>query len=46
MIRSAGSEPADELNPAVVEAMREIGIDIAHETPKLLTPSSRASPTS
>ncbi|MGA9078438.1 MAG: arsenate reductase ArsC [Acidimicrobiales bacterium] len=36
-IRSAGSEPADQLNPAVVAAMREIGIDIAHETPKLLT---------
>jgi arsenate reductase (thioredoxin) len=36
-IRSAGSEPADQLNPAVVVAMREIGIDIAKETPKLLT---------
>jgi protein-tyrosine-phosphatase len=36
-IRSAGSEPADQLNPAVVAAMREIGIDIAEETPKLLT---------
>jgi len=36
-IRSAGSEPADRLNPAVVEAMREIGIDIASERPKLLT---------
>ena len=36
-IRSAGSEPADRLNPAVVAAMREIGIDIAKETPKLLT---------
>ena len=36
-IRSAGSEPADQLNPAVVAAMREIGIDIAKETPKLLT---------
>jgi arsenate reductase (thioredoxin) len=33
---SAGSEPADELNPAVVEAMDEIGIDIAAERPKKL----------
>ncbi len=36
-IRSAGSEPADRLNPAVVAAMREIGVDITNETPKLLT---------
>ncbi|MGD0895237.1 MAG: arsenate reductase ArsC [Acidimicrobiales bacterium] len=36
-IRSAGSEPADQLNPAVVAAMREIGVDITNETPKLLT---------
>ncbi len=36
-IRSAGSEPADQLHPAVVEAMREVGIDIAAEQPKLLT---------
>lgn len=36
-VRSAGSEPADQLNPAVVEAMREVGIDIAAERPKLLT---------
>jgi protein-tyrosine-phosphatase len=35
-VRSAGSEPADRLNPAVVEAMAEIGIDIAAERPKLL----------
>jgi arsenate reductase (thioredoxin) len=33
---SAGSEPADQLNPAVVEAMGEIGIDIAAERPKKL----------
>ena len=33
---SAGSEPADQLNPAVVEAMREIGIDISAERPKKL----------
>jgi arsenate reductase len=35
-VLSAGSEPADELNPAVVEAMDEIGIDIAAERPKKL----------
>jgi arsenate reductase (thioredoxin) len=33
---SAGSEPADELNPAVVEAMNELGIDISAERPKKL----------
>jgi arsenate reductase len=36
-VRSAGSEPADAVNPAVLEAMREVGIDLAHERPKLLT---------
>ena len=36
-VRSAGSEPADRLNPAVVEAMSEIGLDIAQEFPKPLT---------
>ena len=36
-VRSAGSAPADQLNPAAVEAMREVGIDITHETPKVLT---------
>jgi arsenate reductase (thioredoxin) len=35
-IVSAGSEPADQLNPAVVEAMNEIGIDISAERPKKL----------
>jgi arsenate reductase (thioredoxin) len=33
---SAGSEPADQLHPAVVEAMNEIGIDLAGERPKRL----------
>jgi protein-tyrosine-phosphatase len=33
---SAGSEPADQLNPAVVEAMNEIGIDVSAEHPKKL----------
>jgi arsenate reductase len=36
-VRSAGSVPADTVNPAVVEAMREVGIDIAHAQPKVLT---------
>jgi protein-tyrosine-phosphatase len=36
-VRSAGSEPADTVNPAAVEAMREEGIDITAETPKILT---------
>jgi arsenate reductase len=33
-VRSAGSEPADRLNPAVVEAMGELGIDISAQRPK------------
>jgi protein-tyrosine-phosphatase len=36
-VRSAGSAPADALNPAVVEAMRELDIDLSTEQPKLLT---------
>ncbi|GAA2518713.1 arsenate reductase ArsC [Streptomyces longisporus] len=36
-VRSAGSAPADTVNPAVVEAMSEVGIDISAETPKILT---------
>jgi arsenate reductase len=36
-VRSAGSAPADEINPAVVEAMREVGVDMAQEFPKPLT---------
>jgi len=36
-VRSAGSEPAERVNPAAVQAMAEIGIDIAAETPKILT---------
>ena len=34
---SGGSEPADALNPAVVQAMREVGIDITHNTPRRWT---------
>lgn len=36
-VRSAGSAPADEINPIAVEAMLEIGIDIAQAKPRLLT---------
>ena len=36
-VRSAGSEPADQLNPIVVQAMTEEGIDITAEQPKILT---------
>ena len=36
-VRSAGSEPADRVNPAAVAAMAEVGIDIATEQPKILT---------
>ena len=35
-VRSAGTAPADSINPVVVEAMREEGIDIAAEAPKVL----------
>ena len=35
-VRSAGSEPADRVNPAAVAAMAEVGIDISGNTPRLL----------
>ena len=35
-VRSAGSAPGDEVNPAVIEVMSEMGIDLSQETPKLL----------
>jgi protein-tyrosine-phosphatase len=35
-VRSAGSEPADRLNPMVLEAMGEKGVDLSREQPKLL----------
>jgi arsenate reductase len=35
-VRSAGSEPADRINPRVVTAMREIGLDVSREYPKPL----------
>jgi arsenate reductase (thioredoxin) len=37
VVRSAGSEPAAEVNPVVVEAMAELGIDLSDEFPKPLT---------
>lgn len=36
-VRSAGSAPADAVNPAAVEAMAEVGIDISTQNPKILT---------
>ncbi|MFE3204826.1 arsenate reductase ArsC [Embleya sp. NPDC059237] len=36
-VRSAGSAPADAVNPAAVAAMAEVGIDMSAETPKILT---------
>ncbi|MFD5177603.1 arsenate reductase ArsC [Nocardia sp. NPDC058379] len=39
-VRSAGSAPGDALNPAAVEAMAEIGIDITSQAPKILTPDA------
>ena len=35
-VRSAGSAPADQINPAAVEAMAEVGIDISAQSPKIL----------
>ncbi|MER7893110.1 arsenate reductase ArsC [Micromonospora sp. NPDC094482] len=36
-VRSAGSEPADQINPVAVQAMREAGIDITDQTPARLS---------
>jgi arsenate reductase len=36
-VRSAGSEPADKINPVAIQAMAEEGIDITAEKPKILT---------
>lgn len=36
-VRSAGSQPAEKVNPAAVEAMAEVGIDLSAEVPKMLT---------
>jgi arsenate reductase len=39
-VRSAGTEPADQINPVAVAAMAELGIDITTATPKVLTGES------
>ena len=36
-VRSAGSDPGDEIDPAVVEAMADLGVDLSEEFPKPLT---------
>ncbi len=36
-VMSAGSAPKDQINPVAVEVMAEVGIDIANNTPKVLT---------
>jgi arsenate reductase (thioredoxin) len=40
VVRSAGSEPAEFINPAVTEAMAEVGLDLSKEFPKPLTPEA------
>ena len=39
-VLSAGSAPKDSINPVAIAAMAELGIDIAHEVPKILTTES------
>jgi arsenate reductase len=39
-VRSAGSIPGDQVNPAAVAAMAEVGIDISDQRPKVLTPDA------
>jgi len=39
-VRSAGSVPGDQVNPAAVAAMAEVGIDISDQRPKVLTPDA------
>lgn len=39
-VRSAGTEPTEQLNPAVVAAMAELGVDIGAEIPKVMTPDA------
>jgi protein-tyrosine-phosphatase len=36
-VRSAGTRPADRVNPVVLQAMREVGVDLAAASPKVLT---------
>ena len=42
LVFSGGSEPADQVNPAAIAAMREVGIDISHEQPQRWTDDDRA----
>lgn len=44
-VRSAGSAPADQVNPAAVAAMRELGIDISAATPRSSPPTPSRIPT-
>lgn len=37
LVRSAGSDPVDTINPAVVEVMAEVGVDVSNEFPKPLS---------
>ncbi|GAA2905008.1 arsenate reductase ArsC [Streptosporangium fragile] len=39
-VRSAGSAPAEQINPVAVQAMAEVGVDITAEKPKVLTPEA------
>jgi arsenate reductase (thioredoxin) len=39
-VRSAGSDPTDQINPAVVAAMQEVGLDLSQEFPKPLSDES------
>ena len=43
-VRSAGSEPADQINPAVVEAMAEVGVDIVQGVPEAARPTRPCAP--
>ena len=44
-VRSAGSAPADSINPAAVEAMAEVGIEISHQKPGSSPPNPSRPPT-
>jgi arsenate reductase (thioredoxin) len=39
-VRSGGTEPADQINPAAVTAMAELGIDITAQVPKVVSPDA------
>jgi len=46
VVHSAGSAPGESLNPAVVQVMKEKGIDISNEAPRKLTDQMDSTPTS